>query len=498
MALLIAMASLFLFLTCERAWHKPFWYDEILTLTVADQHSLHDIWKAETVGFELNPPISYILTKLTRHLGAREEFWARLPQIVSYFVLLLCLSVFIARRLPLSFAIPAASFALLSQVYEYSYEARGYGIELGCAAAALVAWQAATDRTSKWKRLVGLVGLALALSTALLSHVFAVLVYIPICAGELWRTWPRKRVDVSICIMLIVGLTPLVLYPALLVASHNLALGTSIFAPTARRFFGAYALLLKQALPPLAAIFIPIMLFAYRNRTAVRTAAADLLSRVPAHELVATLIFTLVPACGFALARFLRTSYVSRYGLSGAVGFALLFGFLGYVLCAARPVWTRWVAAVTLAWFIASFTLTARTWRNQAPSGNNNEPFVIAAAATGRPVVIADGRSFLEFSYYLPRVIGKQIVYLDDPKLAMRLTGSDAVDTPMLLMRPWLSFPVRIENYGDFTTRNTRFWLFSAEHPLVWVPRQLQLDGAAIRPAIGPNLYDVTIDHKQD
>ncbi len=51
---LLVMGSVYLVPTCLRAWHKPFWFDEINTLTIADLYSLRDIWKAETAGFDLN------------------------------------------------------------------------------------------------------------------------------------------------------------------------------------------------------------------------------------------------------------------------------------------------------------------------------------------------------------------------------------------------------------------------------------------------------------
>ena len=497
LALLLAMASVYLVLTCVRAWHKPFWYDEIFTLLIADQRSMHDMWSAETAGFEFNPPASYILTKLTRHLGERQELFARVPEIASYLIMMVCLTLFIGRRLPLSFAIPAVSFALLSEAYDYSYEARSYAIELAGAGIALVAWQAATEPAApKLTRRLGLFILPLALAGALLSHCYAVLLYVPICAGELWRTWSQKRIDFALWTALILGLAPLTLYPALLATSHKVILGTSVFTPTPRRFLGAYALQLRRALPPLAVLLIPLALFAYRRQIAVRKAAEDLLARIPVHERVAVAVFITIPAFGFAIARFLKSSYVSRYGLAGTLGFAILLAFAVYVLGAARPGWTLAIALGTLAWFIVSFALTARTWAYQAPSGNNNESFIIAAAATGRPVVVADGRSFLEFAYYFPPEAGKQIVYLDDPKLAIQLIGTDVPDTPLLLARPYLSIPSRIEDYREFLAVHNRFWLFSWDDPMVWVERQLRQDGAALHPSGGPYLYDVVMEAK--
>ncbi len=46
------------------AAHRPFWFDELFTLTIANQPSLHDLWHAVTRGFDSAPPFFYLVERL--------------------------------------------------------------------------------------------------------------------------------------------------------------------------------------------------------------------------------------------------------------------------------------------------------------------------------------------------------------------------------------------------------------------------------------------------
>ena len=489
---LMLFFGFYLSLTCLRAWHKPFWHDEILTLAIADLRGLLQMWKAELMGFDFNPPLNCILTKASMSVPGKLELTARFPPIAGYLILLLSLCLFIGRRLPVHFALPAMSFALLSGAYEYSFEARAYSLVAACAGVALVSWQVAVeDGASRLKRRLALVLLAIALSGALLAHCFAVLVYLPICAGEAWRTRTRRRVDVAVWAALIAALIPLALYPALFAANRNV-IRPDFFRATPRRLAGAYAMLIRPLTIPLAILVIALGFYAYRKSSEVVKLGGDLVRRVPAHEGVAVIASALIPLCGWAIAAVLHSGYVPRYGLAGVIGLAILFAYGVYVLSAARPAWPQWIAASSLIWFVVLFASNAREWSKQTPSGDANEASVIAAAATGRPVVISNGLEFLPLAYYLAPEAAKQIVFLADEELALRNTGTDLIDSGLWRARSLLPIRGRIEAYRDFTQRNQRFWLFSlSSRSEEWTFRQLQSDGAVLKPARMNHMYDV-------
>src|SRR5262249_22574769 len=76
--------------------------------------------------------------------------------------------------------------------YSYAYEARGYGMVLGFAGAAVVCWDLA--RSPRW-RPVALLGLPVCLALAVATHFYAVLLVVPLALAELARSLKRRRTD---------------------------------------------------------------------------------------------------------------------------------------------------------------------------------------------------------------------------------------------------------------------------------------------------------------
>ena len=493
LVLLFAMAACYLVFTSIRAWHKPLWFDEIITVLISREDSLARVWRDEISGADYNPPVIYLLTKIASQLG-RSELFMRLPAIAGYLVMMACLCIFIARRLSLVFALPAIAFVLLARSYDYAYEARPYGAVLACTALALISWQTAGEpNASDRSRRLGLAGLALALGTGLLLHCYAVLLYIPVGIGELWRTWTRRRIDVALWAALALSLLPLSIYPYFLRATRGVVFGGTVF-PRLRGLPGAYAFLMRPAILPLMIILLPLCVFAYRRKAVLKQAAAELMSRVPAYERAAVIAFLLLPFCPFVVARVLGSSYTLRYGMPAVLGFAILLAFLTYVFGCGRAGWAQWVAACALIWFVGSFEIDRREWDHQKAIRESNKRDIIAASASGRPVVVSNGNVFVELAYYLPQDAASRLVYLDDPQLAIRHTGTSLIDFTLIPQMQYLPIPGHLEPYRNFMERNKRFWLYSPDQDLLeWTRHQLQIDGATLHATENKHLYDVEV-----
>jgi hypothetical protein len=52
---------------------KPFWFDELLTLTIAGQSTLHGMWMAITRGFDGTPPLFFLVERAALKLVRNEE-----------------------------------------------------------------------------------------------------------------------------------------------------------------------------------------------------------------------------------------------------------------------------------------------------------------------------------------------------------------------------------------------------------------------------------------
>ena len=73
------------------------------------------------------------------------------------------------------------------------------------------------------RRPLALAGLWLSLAAAVSTHYYAVLIFLPLAAGELTRTWTTKRVDFAIWAALLLGLLPLLAYMPLMAESRKYA-----------------------------------------------------------------------------------------------------------------------------------------------------------------------------------------------------------------------------------------------------------------------------------
>jgi 4-amino-4-deoxy-L-arabinose transferase-like glycosyltransferase len=83
---------------------KPFWFDELITLNIARQQSFHAIWQLLLRAADPNPPLSHLLTSWCMRLFGNGEIAVRIPAIAAGAVTLLCIYVFLVRRIPPIFA----------------------------------------------------------------------------------------------------------------------------------------------------------------------------------------------------------------------------------------------------------------------------------------------------------------------------------------------------------------------------------------------------------
>src|SRR5262249_48235873 len=144
-------------------------------------------------GVDFNPPLIYPLTKLSQQFVSAGPVGVRLPAIVGFWVLCLCLFRFVAVRSSVLGALVSLLFPMSTMAYWYAYEARPHAFVLAVCGLSLVCWQAAADRTSG--RFWCLLGMGAALFAALLTHSYAFLLFFPLAAGEFWRMVVNRKPD---------------------------------------------------------------------------------------------------------------------------------------------------------------------------------------------------------------------------------------------------------------------------------------------------------------
>jgi 4-amino-4-deoxy-L-arabinose transferase-like glycosyltransferase len=212
-AILIAYVALSSML---RATGKPFWTDEIITVTLVRLPSVRAIWGALENGADSQPPTFYLFERLAAHLPIDELIAFRIPSILAFSCLVLCVFLFIRRLRGRECALICAAIPLLSVLlYPYAVEARGYSLMTGFAALAMVSYQRA--HKPSWCLL-----LALSLIAATASHYYAVFAAFPFALAELALLVQQRRLRVSVWIALLLSVLPMLLFWRLLQAYKNI------------------------------------------------------------------------------------------------------------------------------------------------------------------------------------------------------------------------------------------------------------------------------------
>jgi len=475
-------AFLFLFFAgaCGRAWMKPFWYDEIFTLTLSGL-SLSDLRQALATGMEQNPPLYLLLNGAVSALLGQGHVAMRLLSMAGLCALSLSLYMFVSRRSGPVAGWVALLAPLFTEAYSYAWEARPYGLLLGCCGVSLVAWQRACEGG---RRVAPMVLLGLSLSAAVSSHYYAVLLYIPLAAGELARFFIRRKPDPLLWLMITASTMPLLVFASLMRGASAYSAGFWA-QPSIVSVTGFWEFLLAPALWP---AMLALVLAAVAGR---RGAGAEA-SGLERHEIAAAAGLLAVPLVLLALAFGVTHAYSDRYALPAAAGVAILTATL-----AGRR--TRTVAFTALfSLFILRQSASALLLLATPSNPVKGHPLLEGVETGNTPVVVANGLAYLQLAHYAPPALASRLEYLADPRLAARHTGSDSVDRALLDLRRWRK--LRVREYEEFRDGNGATLLYQSAASddggrLQWIADELRAGGAgvALRAQSGGRfLFEVT------
>jgi hypothetical protein len=476
-----------------RARTKPFWCDEVITVELAKQPTLSAIWNAVKHAADSHPPLFYVLERLAGSLPLNEHIAFRLPSILAFCCIVLCIFLFIRKARGNACAVICAAIPLTSLLSDpYAVEARGYSLMAGFAALAMVSYQRA-DKVA----FCALMGISLAAAGA--SHYYAIFATIPFALAEFVLVARVRRLRFGVWLALLVGALPLVVFWPLLqnlkkyYGSHlmgNLSLDEAV--KSYGWFFNLPASVgVGMAATALAAVLIYGLL---RRRGSV----ADNLNEIPVQEHILALGFLILPVVMYLAIRVLHGEFSSRYLLLTALGFPLA---ASYVL----PVLDRRLLVLFSVLLLA--TLCAQEavfWRFQLHSlGKKTSPaegveqLVKAAGFEDLPVVVSDPIAYLQLVYYASPAAGHRLIFLSDVPGAILYAGSDSADKCLLALRPYL--PLQVYDFTEFARNHPEFLVYSDSKPKWdWWPTRLLHDGYTLNLVAineGNRIYVVNRKH---
>ena len=346
------MTLVFMLLTAglSLAWshNKLMSQDEMYafqTYSVPSLGALVHVQRTEPIS--LDPMLYPVLSHSAMKVFGVGEFALRLPALLGFLLMQVCLFFFVRRLAGERAGVVAAAFPALTATQFYSAEGRPYGLMLGLYALALWCWQSAARPTSEnpdvgypRTRVWALVGLALAIAATINAHYFGVLLLLPICAAEIFRSVQTRRMDWPVCAAIGAGMAffattiPFLraanefrknYYNAGSVGVHDISMAyRSMFVDYTRMSMNAQHLWMVVLVVFAAALVWGNWRIAHpthRDRTAMNGAPNFCIA---AAEWVLLLVLAALPFCGYVLARFVTHSIEVRYVLGAMVAISAM------------------------------------------------------------------------------------------------------------------------------------------------------------------------------
>lgn len=461
---------------------RAFWFDEIFTSVMAHLSGPTAIWRALQNAVDSNPPGFQLFEWALSRIIHNQELALRLPSILGFCVIVICLFLFVERRNGKTIALCCAALPLITVFFEpYAVEARPYVFVSACVSFALVCYQRAP--AIRWMILLGL---ALAISQSM--HYYSVFALVPFGIAELAFTAKNHRVRWPVWLALLVGFLPFIPCWPLLKAfgkyngAHFWAQESIFSSQTFYSWFFKvpFALGIGVAAASILAILATM-------RSAPSTKAQDdgmtnaRSSETPFEEHVLLIALILLPSIVFIATKVAYGAMTERYVLPAGLGIMIA---AGYVLARLERNGV-YIFAVFIC-FVVVFQ-EARFWQTQA---HNRAALVspakavenlVASAPTSNscselPIVIPNGQEFLPIAHYASSEYASRLVTLVDVTAAITYSGSDSLDQGLIALRGIT--PLRAIDYPTFAAEHDRFFLYTnGQSQFDWWPSRLMKEG---------------------
>jgi hypothetical protein len=454
-AFLVLSATLFLILSSSLLLTG----DEFLSLWTDRLPTLAQIAHVQrTCPISIDPLLYHVAAHTAIGIFGVGPFALRLPSVIGYLLMQVCLFFFVRRIAGGNAAFFALAFPAVTSTLLYSVDARPYGLLLGFLTLAMVCWQTATRR--QLRRTPWLVTLAASIAVTINLHYFGVLLLIPLCVAESYRAWRRKAVDVPVLCAIAAGAAGILgVLPFLKAASefrshyccYQLKLDaiSEVYLSMFPHMRGTRlepamdALLLVAALLILWSCFRQVRLGSVMFREA---------------EGVLLITFALLPFAGYILARLTTHVLEPRYVIGAfpsiaalvAIGIAPAFGRRGV----RRAVYAAMYLGVLLAGM--RYIQLARRSRADNVESVKITPEIraaLSASMTGK-LYFQDAEAFAFASYYEPDAdIRSRMVLVYSRSQELKWNHTDTGTFQALCMRNFTTF--EIEPYESLTGRSS-------------------------------------------
>jgi hypothetical protein len=413
--------------------------DELFTLYISRLPRFRDVWAALATGAEQTPPLFYALSRAEIHLFGASGLALRLPELLAFALMCICLFHVVARRTSVVYGFLSMLFPFMTTAFNYVFEARAYALVLAFSSFGLLCWLWATEGR---RRALALMGLAVSLAAAISCHYYAVLSLFPLALGEMVRSLRRKQIDIGIWLALGFALTPLLFFLPLIESARKFA--PNFWAKpqwSSMGYFYEHFLLTPSAVP-LLVIFLTIAAFGALRRFGTEPRENPVRGCVPLHEVAAAVGFVLIPLVAVVMAKTVVGAFSDRYALPAVIGLSIVVGWGLYISLAGRRAPAMALGLLLLAFLAVKEGQTYRRVAAMRALQASTYAFLENNAKGNAPIVVSGPMDFTELTYRAPRSLADRLTYLADPKMALRYTGTDDPEKGLMEMKSWAGLNV--------------------------------------------------------
>jgi hypothetical protein len=488
-------------------------HDELFTFYIAQAPTLHQLLKtSHTV--DLQPPLSYLLVRLSFAMFGISAWSCRLPFLVAYFVSSAIVFYFLRRLVSATYGLIGALLLWSNPLVYLAREARPYSILLCFTTLTLVSWYLAvasddSDKRAKVLALVMASGFGL-----LLSHVFGMLVYAAFLVAEVLRFAIRRKADWPLWAILAVPLCCVISYLPLL-HNHSTILFAKEYRVTPLLLLSFYWESIRFLITPLAFIaFLVVLGPVWRSEL---QAATPLISRATSvsFQFLLTVMSLMPLAIGIVLGH-MGTAFFNRYGVVWLLPLAIVPALLlGYRTGRNRI--AGFVAVLALA-IVLFFNSAGKAWLVDQLSGLvppaaaakllyvlspppiipvhypptpsyleaeiATAPFIthLDSVAPELPVLANTGLTFIEVDHQETAQVAQRLYMLTDDDAASTIAHDTVFAHYQEVKEAFPMIRGRVETYQAFIAAHPRFVVVGAyNNPQGWLLRKLDRDGAKLR-----------------
>jgi hypothetical protein len=441
---------------------QPFWYDEILTVTLSRLTGVHGIWTALHNAADTHPPLFFVITRFARQVIPADHFGYRFPSVLGLLITVSAVYCVLSKRVSRLSALVGAVLILSTELVAYAYEARPYSLMVACIALAVVAWQRVDDF---WGYVPAF---AFALGISISIHYYAIFAWPAFMLGEIGVSVSRRCFRVRVWLSLFVGALPLLLYSGLL-ADLRSYYGQDYWSrPEFKQIYTTYNELFNVASHWGITFVIGvtlIILYSVRNLISDRSSvekSAFTSGPILAGEQLLALALMWLPVVAVISTKMTHGGLTGRHMLPAVLGFALCVGYAVEKL----PYKGRLIVLCLLIANYEGFTvplvhsaLTGSLYLQRDATTKSIDSLIGKADKAGLPLVIGSGLNYLPMTYYALGGQEGKIHVLVDPGLAVQYLHTATADLNLKAIKRYT--PLQVEDYREFVSRQHKFMLVS-------------------------------------